>query len=113
MIELGELERRWQDFEDREVTVVAVSLEGVNDAKATQATFPHLRIVADDRRSLSESVEVIHKASARDGGDTSAPTTMLIAGDGTVRWVFRPDRVFTRLSPDQVLAAIDAEWRSD
>lgn len=113
MIELVELEKRWKDFADRKVKVVAVSLEGEEDASATQADFPHLEIIADEGRSLSEAVAVIHKDSKSGGGDTSAPTTLLIAGDGRVRWVYRPDRVTTRLTPAELLAAIDREMGGD
>src|SRR5262245_62154386 len=109
MLELGQLESQWQEFEKRNVRVVVVSVEDREAAKATQADFPHLVIVSDADRNLSEAVEVIHKRSDPKGGDTAAPTTILIDGKGTVRWMFRPDRVFTRLSPAQLLATIDKE----
>jgi peroxiredoxin len=109
MIELGQLEAHWQEFEKRKVRVVVVSVEDQEAAKATQADFPHLIVVSDAQRKLSDAIDVIHRHSAPDGGDTSAPTTLLIDGKGTVRWTFRPDRVFHRLSPEQVLAAIDKE----
>lgn len=55
-----------------------------------------------------------HETASREGtghgdGDTTAPTTILVDGGGTVRCVFRPDSVMTRLSPAEVLAAIDKE----
>jgi peroxiredoxin len=110
MIELGQLESRWQDFEERKVQVVVVSLEGREDAEKTQAQFPHLRVVADEERGLADAVEVIHLNSGRHlQGDTTAPTTLLIDGGGVVRWTFRPGNVVRRLSPDEVLAAIDRE----
>lgn len=113
MIELGQLEAHWQEFEKRKVRVVVVSVEGPEDAKATQAEFPHLIVVSDAQRKLSGAIDVIHQHSAPDGGDTAAPTTILIDGKGTIRWTFRPDRVFHRLSPEQVLAAIDKEMPVD
>jgi len=109
MIELGQLEAHRQEFEKRNVRVVVVSIEDQDAAKATQADFPHLVVLSDAERKLADAVEVIHQKAAPGGGDTAAPTTILIDGDGTVRWVFRPDRVFDRLSPEQVLAAIDRE----
>jgi peroxiredoxin len=109
MIELGQLEANWQEFEKRKVRVVVVSVEGREQATATKAEFPHLVVVADAERKLSGAVAVIHRHSAPDGGDTAAPTTFLIDGGGTVRWIFRPDRVFSRLSPSEVLAAVDRE----
>ncbi len=113
MIELGQLEAHWQEFENRKVRVVAISVEDLEKARATQADFRHLAIVADAERKLSEAVAVIHPHSAPGGGDTAAPTTLLIDGSGTVRWTFRPDRVFTRLSPSEVLAAVDREMPAD
>jgi peroxiredoxin len=113
MIELGQLEAHWQGFEKREVRVVVVSVEDQEAARASQAAFPHLAVVSDAERKLSDAVEVIHQRSAPGGGDSAAPTTILIDGSGTVRWTFRPDRVFNRLSPAQVLAAIDKEMPAD
>ena len=37
MIELGELERRHEDFARRNARVIVVSMEGLDDAKRTQA----------------------------------------------------------------------------
>jgi len=109
MIELGQLERDWQEFDRRKVRVVVISLEGVEEARKTQADFPHLVVVSDADRKLTEAVEGFHARSAPDGSDTSAPTTILVDGNGSIRWTFRPDRVFTRLSPSQVVEAVDRE----
>jgi peroxiredoxin len=105
MAELGELEARHADFEQRGVRVVAASLDGVDDTKKNQADFPHLTLLSDHERSLANATQVIHPHSAPDGGDSMAPTTILVDGAGTVRWLFRPERVLGRLSPDEVLAA--------
>lgn len=107
MIELGQLEAQHAEFAKRKSRVVVVSLEDQKDASKTQSDFPHFVVVADHERGLANSVEVLHRHSAPDGGDTTAPTTLLIDGAGTVRWTFRPDRFFTRLSPSEVLAAVD------
>jgi peroxiredoxin len=69
--------------------------------------------VADEDRQLSEAVEVIHRNSNPQGGDTAAPTTLLIDGSGTVRWSFRPDLFLERLSPAQMLAAVDEHMPQD
>src|SRR4051812_39257774 len=105
MIELGELERHRQEFEKRNVRLVVVSVEGTADAAANQADFPHLVVVSDADKQLANAVRVLHERSAPDGTDTTAPTTILIDGSGTIRWTFRPDRVATRLSPAQLLEA--------
>ena len=107
MIELGELEKRHQDFENRHVRIVAVSNDDQETAQKTQDAFPHLVVVADANRELSTLADVIHPHSGPGGGDTAAPATLLVDRDGTVRWVYRPDRYLSRLSPDELLAEID------
>jgi peroxiredoxin len=107
MIELGQLEAAHEEFAKRKTRVVVISLEDEEAAKLTQADFPHLTVVADADRKLAEAIDVIHRASAPSGADTSAPTTVLVDGAGKVRWTFRPERFFTRLPAAEVLAAVD------
>jgi peroxiredoxin len=109
MLELGQLESHWQEFEKQNVKVVVVSVEGSEAAAATQTDFPHLVVVSDPDHNLANAVEVMHQKSAPDGGDTSAPTTILVDGKGTVRWTFRSDSVLARLSPDELVSAIERE----
>jgi peroxiredoxin len=111
MIELGQLEERHEEFAKRKTRVVAVSIEDQEKAQLTQKDFPHLVVVADAERRLSKALDVIHAQSAPDGGDTAAPTTLLVGGAGDVRWIFRADRVFRRLSPEEVLVAVDQHLR--
>jgi alkyl hydroperoxide reductase subunit AhpC len=107
MIELGQLERRHEDFARRNARIVVASLEGPHDAQRTQADFPHLTVLSDADRRLASTVEVIDAQSSPTGGDTSAPTTVLIDGAGAVRWLYRPPAAIARLSPDEALRAID------
>jgi alkyl hydroperoxide reductase subunit AhpC len=110
MIELGQLEEKHAEFEKRNARVVVVSLEDQETAQLTQNQFPHLLVIADADRGLADAVQVIHPESSIDGGDTTAPTTMIIGGDGQVRWVFRATRYWTRLTPDDLLAQLDEHW---
>jgi alkyl hydroperoxide reductase subunit AhpC len=107
MIELVQLERRHDDFRKRNTGVVVVSLEGQDDARKTQAEFPHLTVLADQSHGLSEAAGLIHPHAAPDGGDTDMPTTILVDRHGIVRWLYRSPEVIARLSPDDVLRAID------
>jgi peroxiredoxin len=106
MIELGQLEKRHEDFARRNTQVIAISLEGTDQARQTQADFPHLLVLADEGRGLSEATAVIHPHAGPGGNDADAPTTILVDRHGTVRWFYRPPKVLTRLSPDDVLEAI-------
>ena len=109
MSELGQLEASWQEFEKRKVEVIVVSVENQEKSEATQADFPHLIVVSDVERKLAKALAVLHLSAAPDGSDALAPTTILVDGGGIVRWVFRPGRILTRLSPSEVLAAVDRE----
>ena len=108
MIELGQLERRHEDFARRNTRVIAVSMEGPDDARKTQADFPHLVVLADEDRGLSEAAALIHAHAKQGGGDADAPTTILVDRNGEVRWLYRPPTVIGRLSPDDVLQAVDS-----
>jgi len=107
MIELVQLERRHDDFPTRKTRVFAISIEGLDDARKTQADFPHLLVLADQSRSLSEAAGLIHQSAGPDGADADAPTTILVDRSGTVRWLYRSPEVIARLSPDDVLQSID------
>jgi peroxiredoxin len=106
MIELGQLEARHQDFESRNVRVVAVSMDDVNDSRDMQQKFPHLVMVSDKDEGLARAAGTLAPGQrSHDGGDTNAPTTIFIDRKGEVRQVKRPDRFLERFSPDDVLAA--------
>lgn len=108
MTELGELEARYADFARRSVRVLVVSLEGREDAEKTQIDFPHLVVVSDAEKSIATAIDLLHPHSSPDGGDTATPTTILLDREGIVRWMYRPERYLRRLSPAELLAAIDA-----
>ena len=111
MTELVQLERRHEDFRKRDARVIAVSIEGLDDARKTQADYPHLTVLSDEARGLSEAAGLIHRHAAPDGSDTDVPTTILVDRSGTVRWLYRSPSVIARLSPDEVLRAIDRNLR--
>lgn len=81
-------------------------MESRDLAAQTQAEFPHLLILCDEGRGLTEAAHLVHAKAAPDGGDAATPTTILVNQDGTVRWLFRPEAAITRLGPDDVLQAI-------
>ncbi len=108
MVELGQLERTSDEFAKRNVRVVAVSNDDPATAKKTQADFPHLVIVSDENQNVAKSLQVVQPGVGPGGTDTNAPTTFLVDGTGTVKWLFRPERFITRLSPEELLTEVDA-----
>jgi peroxiredoxin len=111
MIELGQLERRHEDFAKRNARVIAISVDDTDDSSQTQTRFPNLLVLADKSHGLSNAVDVIHPGAAPDGEDADAPTTILVDQSGKVLWLYRSPRVIARLSPDDVLQAIDEHTR--
>src|SRR5437868_1146653 len=107
MIELGQLEKNYQEFTKRNLRVVVVSNDDQPTARQTQGDFPHLVVVADTDQKLATSLGFIHTGMGPGGTDTNAPSTLLVDGTGTVRWFFRPDRFLVRLSAEDLLAALD------
>ena len=107
MIELGQLEAQQAEFARRNTRVVVASVESQQDAAKTAADFPHLLVLADEGRGLSEAVNLIHQRQGPGGADADAPTTILVDRRGTVRWLYRSPEVISRLSPDDVLRAVD------
>ena len=108
MVELGQLEERYADFDKREVRVLAISQDDLENSKKTQEACPHLQIVSDANASIANALELLDKVHhGPKGEDTNAPTTILVDGDGTVRWIYRADRFMVRLSPDDLLKAVD------
>ena len=107
MIELGQLEGHHEEFARRNARVIVVSLEDEKDAQATQKDFPHLIVVADKDAGLANAIQVLHRQAGPGGGDTIAPTTLLVDGAGRVQWTFRPDTFFRRLSPAEIVDAVD------
>jgi peroxiredoxin len=107
MIELGQLERHHEDFARHTTRVIAISVEGPDDARQTQAQFPDLLVLSDQQRGLTDAAELIHPHAAPDGSDADTPTTILVDRHGTVRWLYRSPQVIARLSPAEVLQAIE------
>jgi peroxiredoxin len=107
MIELGQLEAHQADFASRNTRIIAASADGRQDSAKTALDFPHLLVLSDPDARLVAAAGVLHAKAGPHGEDIAAPTTVLIDREGRVRWVFRPDRIITRLSPTEVLAAVD------
>lgn len=106
MTELVQLDKRHSDFAGRNARVIVVSMDGLEDSRRTQSQFPHLVVLSDSGRGLSEALQIVHPHTAPDGGDADMPTTILVDREGIVRWIYRSPEVIARLSPDEVLAGI-------
>jgi peroxiredoxin len=112
MRELVQLQGHHEEFAKRKVRLVAISDDDQKTAQKTQSDFPNLVVVSDPDQVIAKAMAVIHPGAAGpDGGDTNAPTTFFVDGEGYVRRLFRPESILRRLSPAEVLTAIDETWR--
>lgn len=105
MVELGQLEKQHAEFEKRKTQIYVVSNDNLELSQKTQALFKYLIVVADPNDSMIDAMQVMHH-NAAPGKDAAAPTTFLFT-NGVVQWMFRPDRITDRQSPEQLLRAID------
>ncbi len=108
MTQLRELDNHDEDFQRIGAKVVVVSIEDVPSAAETKRDFPSLTVVSDEKRELSNAIDLINRGVAPDGGDTVAPTIVLVDGSGTVRWLHRPTRIVARPSAAELVAAIES-----
>ncbi|MFL5329495.1 MAG: redoxin domain-containing protein [Gemmataceae bacterium] len=108
MIELVELEKHHADFAKRNTRIIVASNDPLDDAAKTQKDYPHLVVVADAEKKLISAASVLHPKAGQHGEDVAAPTTFIIDSSGTVRWLFRPGEVISRLSVKELLAELDA-----
>ena len=110
MVELGQLEKHHQKFAGRNVRIIVISNDDEPTSQSTQADFPHLIVVADAEQNLAKAMQVIHPGAGAHGEDTNAPTTFLVDGSGRVCWFRRPERILARLSPSELMRAMDETW---
>jgi peroxiredoxin len=110
MIELGELEAHHAEFARRNVQMVVVSVDSREESAKTQDRFPHLIVVSDADRQMINHIQLVHAHAGPARSDIATPTTFLVDKEGTVRWLFRPDRIIVRLSAADLLAAVDAHF---
>ncbi len=119
--ELLELRDHYQEILDREVEVIAVS---VDDAAQSEAMRKRVGLditfasdhegellaalgIADDDGLVPGLAAVGFGGSAEVANDIYLPTTVLLDEDGIVRWVHRVDNYRVRATPAEVVAAID------
>ncbi len=112
MKELVQLQGEHEEFARRKVRVVAISDDDPETARETQRDFSHLVIVSDPDQKIAKAMAVIDPGAIKPGGgDTNAPTTFFVDGEGYVRRFYRAESMLRRLSPAEVLTAIDETWK--
>jgi peroxiredoxin len=107
MTQLKELEAQHEQIGRLGANVVVVSIEDVDAAVQTQRDYPHLTVVSDAQRELSSAIDLINQHSAPDGGDSAAPTILLLDGQRKVQTIYRPARFIARPSAEKIASALE------
>lgn len=105
--QLRELEANHAAFDRVAAKVVVVSIEDLEAAAETQRDFPHLVVVSDEQRELSNAMQLINEGMHPDGGDSAAPTILLVDQLGIVRLLHRPTSFIARPSTSELVSTIE------
>jgi peroxiredoxin len=96
------------EFEARGTKVAGVVVDPVETnaglARSAGIAFP---ILSDPALELIDAFGLRHVA-AHDGKDIALSTSVLVDGEGVVRWTYVARNVRLRPEPEAILAAIDA-----
>jgi peroxiredoxin len=92
------------------VKLVAVSVDAPQRSrevvKRWGLPFP---ILADERRSVTRGLGLLHRGGGLEGSDISLPAHVLIDSERRIRWRYVADRIQNRLATEHVLDHIRAE----
>jgi|TARA_B100000315_G_scaffold112608_2_gene103211 peroxiredoxin len=97
------LQSAYPQFRDRDVQVVAISMDAVSDARGmaalTGAAFP---VLADPGGKTTKEYGVYNLL----GDNVAAPSVFIVGSDGRVRWNHIGDNVSDRPTVEQILSAL-------
>lgn len=119
--QLVELRRSYQQFLDRGVRIVAVSVDGIGQSEALrQRVGLEIDFCSDHDGRLMDSLGIADDegltaglstagfgGSAEIGRAIYVPTSFLLDEDGIIRWIRRTDNYRLRASVEEVARAID------
>jgi len=105
---LRSFERRLNDFHQRGVEVVGISVDSPAESqKLCQSrgyTFPFL---SDPKADTIRQYGVLHPRGGEAGQDIARPAEFLVDATGTIRWENLTDDIRVRARPESALQAID------
>lgn len=63
--------------------------------------------LADEEGALLDELGIRHQGGRDDGADIAYPTSMLVDGDGIVRWIFQSHTYRERARAEAIFGAIE------
>jgi peroxiredoxin len=106
MTELGEFVKHDADFKDRDVQILAISVDPADKGQwakeKLKAAFPFL---SDSKHDVAELYGTLSPQYHNRGGDSiNTPTLVLIDKTGTIRWVHQASNYRVRATIEEDLA---------
>lgn len=124
--QIREMTESYEQFAERDVLPVAISVDQVDKAAETNATYEiPFPVLADPELEIHESFNVVYEASeeeverlagfgmdleassGRDHNSYAIPGVFIIDGEGTIQWAHANEDYSVRPSPEQLLTVID------
>ncbi len=107
MTELHGLQSSIEEFEERDVEVIAISPDSVErNAQVAQRLGLEYPVLADEDLRVISAFGVAHPGGGPGGGDIARPASFVVV-DGTVRWRDLTDNWRVRPRPGEILEVLD------
>jgi peroxiredoxin len=107
VVQLGELQEYYSEFQAAGVRVYAVSVDPPEQNVRLKARLgAGYEFLSDERGELLDALDIRQAHRSVTGKDTAIPTQYLLDRDGIVRWVYRAATWRVRPHPREALEAI-------
>ena len=107
MTELHGLQSSLEEFEERDVEVIAISPDSVErNAEVAQRLGLEYAVLADQEHRAISAFGVAHPGGGPGGGDIPRPASFVLV-DGVVRWRDLTDNWRVRPRPREILEVLD------
>ena len=107
MLQLGELQEYYGEFQRAGVGVYAVSVDPPeHNARLKARLGAGYEFLSDERGTLLDALDIRQVHRSATGKDTAIPTQYLLDRQGVVRWLYRADNWRIRPHPREALRAI-------
>ena len=94
MTRVGELVKRYPEFQALDVQVLAVSVDPPDKARETEKQLKIPFPVLSDAKQVAMDTYGLHNPKQGPGGsDNNKPTRVLIDRTGTIRWIHQAENV--------------------
>ena len=106
--ELRSFEKRRKDFDDRDVKLVAISVDPpeINGELCRRYGYTYT-FLSDPKAEVIRRYDLLHPKAGRGGTDIARPAEFLLDSDGVIRWRNLTHSTIVRAWPETILKAID------